>query len=515
MEVLVNGLNGIIWSPVLVYLCLGAGLFFTLKTSGVQFTMIKEMIRLLLGKDIKDIKNEEKSKDSISGFEAMCMSVSGRVGTGNIAGVATAISLGGPGSIFWLWVISLLGAASSYVESTLGQLYKEKFEGGYRGGPAYYFKKGLLGGKTWYGNLFALSTVLAMLICMPSVQSNVIAGSLKTAIGIPQWITGLIIVGFLCLIIFGGAKRIAKFAGVVVPFMAVAYIIVAVTVLAINAGEIIPSLTLIVESAFGKEEAFAGIAGAAISWGVKRGIYSNEAGQGTGPASAAAAEVSHPAKQGLIQAFSIYIDSIFVCTATALMIIITGAYKVFEGVTGKIIYEGKGAISSMNIETIGAANTSAALDVSIGYGAYIVAIAIIFFAFTTLLAFFWNGDTALVYLTNGNKQRNKIRFILKLVFLGFTFSGSVVAGGMAWTLGDIGIGIMAWINIVGILIMHKPAIICLKDYKLRIKENREDDWDFNPNKIGIKGNFSVWDDLRKEEREKDIIFQDGLVELNA
>ncbi len=506
MEVLINGLNGIIWSPVLVYLCLGAGLFFTLKTSGVQFMMIKEMIRLLLG---KDVTNEERSKDSISGFEAMCMSVSGRVGTGNIAGVATAIALGGPGSIFWLWMISLLGAASSYVESTLGQLYKEKFEGGYRGGPAYYFKKGLLGGKAWYGNLFALSTVLAMLICMPSTQSNVIAGSLKTAVGVPEWITGTVIVGFLCVIVFGGAKRLAKFAGIVVPFMAVIYIIIAVVVLALNAGDIIPSLTLIVKSAFGKEEAFAGIAGAAISWGVKRGIYSNEAGQGTGPASAAAADTSHPAKQGLIQAFSIYIDSIFVCTATALMIIITGAYKVFDGVTGKTIYAGKGATASMSMGTVGAANTSTALDIGIGYGAYIVAIAIVFFAFTTLLAFFWNGDTALVYLTKGSEKGKKIRFVLKLVYLGFTFSGSVAAGGMAWTFGDIGIGIMAWINIVGILIMHKPAIACLKDYKLRMKENREDEWDFNPNQIGIEGDFAVWDEIRREGRET-VIPQEGI-----
>ena len=279
----------------------------------------------------------------------------------------------------------------------------------------------------------------------------------------------------------------------------VLYIIIAVIVLALNAGDIIPSLTLIVKSAFGRHEAFAGIAGAAISWGVKRGIYSNEAGQGTGPASAAAAETSHPAKQGLVQAFSIYIDSIFVCTATALMIIITGAYKVFDGV-GNAIYTGKGATSSMSMGTVGAANTSTALDIGIGYGAYIVAIAIVFFAFTTLLAFFWNGDTALVYLTNGSAKGKKIRFVLKLVFLGFTFSGSIAAGGMAWTFGDIGIGIMAWINIVGILIMHKPAIDCLKDYKLRMKENREDDWDFNPNQIGIQGEFAVWDEIRREGR---------------
>jgi len=504
MENLVNLLNSIVWSPVLIYLCLGAGLFFTLKTSGVQFMMIKEMIRLLLGKDVKE---GERSKDSISGFEALCMSVSARVGTGNIAGVATAISLGGPGSIFWLWMISLLGAASSYIESTLGQLYKEKFEGGYRGGPSYYFQKGLLGGKTWYGNLFALSTILAMLICMPSTQSHVIAGTFKVAAGVPQWVTGLIIVGLLCVIILGGAKRLATFAGIVVPFMAVAYVIIAVIVLALNAGNIIPTLTLIVKSAFGREEAFAGIVGSAVSWGVKRGVYSNEAGQGTGPGAAAAADTSHPAKQGLVQAFSIYIDSIFICTATALMIIITGAYKVFDG-TGKAIYAGKGATASMSVGTVGAANTSTALDIGIGYGAYIVAIAIAFFAFTSLLGFFWNGETALIYLTKDSQKGKKIRYILMFIFFGCTFLGSLLAGGMAWTVGDIGIGTMAWINIIGILIMHKPAIACLKDYKLRLKEGRADNWDFNPNEIGIEGEFAVWDEIRKEERGGVIVGQD-------
>ena len=497
MENLINQLNGIIWSPMLVYLCLGAGLFFTIKIGGAQFLMIKEMIRLLLGNDIKP---GEKSKDSISGFEAMCMSVSGRVGTGNIAGVATAIALGGPGSIFWLWVISLLGAASSYVESTLGQLYKEKFEKGYRGGPAYYFKKGLLGGKTWYGNLFAIVTVTGMSLFMPSVQANVIAGSMQNAIGLPTWVSGLGIITLLAIIIFGGAKRIAKFAGVVVPFMAIAYIIIALIVLALNIGDIIPSLSLIVRSAFGQEEAFAGIVGAAIMWGVKRGIYSNEAGQGTGPASAAAAETSHPAKQGLIQAFSIYIDSIFVCTATALMIIITGAYKVFSP-NGKEIYSGLGTTAEMTASNIGSLNTTVALDAGIGYGAYIVAITIMFFAFTTILAYFWNGDSAAIYLFEKKAYGKIIRKMLNVVFLVFAFLGSIMSGGMAWTLGDIGVGMMAWVNIIGILIMYKPTIICLKDYQTRLKNGTQDNWDFNPNKIGIEGNFELWDDIRINGRD--------------
>lgn len=481
----IDWLNGIVWSPFLVYLCLGAGFFFSIKIGFSQITMLKEMIRLLF--------DSNGSDDGVSSFEAVCMAVSGRVGTGNIAGVATAISLGGPGSIFWLWIISLLGAASSYVESTLAQIYKEKFQGGYRGGPSYYFNRGLFGGNKLYGHLFGLATLLAMGIFLPGVQSNTIASSVHAAFGISPIFTGAIICGVLISIILGGAKRIAKFASIVVPFMAIAYIIIALIILVINSDKIIPSFALIIKSAFGAEQAFAGMLGAAVSWGVKRGIYSNEAGQGTGPASAAAAEVSHPAKQGLVQAFSIYIDSIFVCTATALTIIITGAYKVFDP-NGKAIFSGIGATKVMTNASIGPLNTAKALDIGLGGGAYIVAIAIIFFAFTTILAYFWQGETALIYFTdNKNQYLNKI-FIF--IFLGFTFYGTTTSGGAAWTFGDIGVGLMAWINIIGILCMHKPAIICLKDYKLRLKEGRENDWDFNPKSLGINGTTGVWEELR-------------------
>ncbi len=488
MEGFINGLNGIVWHNSLVYLCLGAGLFFTIVTKFAQVRFIKEMVRLLF--------DNSGSEEGVSSFEAVCMAVSGRVGTGNIAGVATAIALGGPGAIFWLWVISILGGASSFIESTLGQLYKEEVNGEYRGGPAYYFKRGLFGkGNKAYGTAFAGATLLAMGIFLPGVQSNTIAGSVHTAFGVNPYVTGGVIVAVLAAIIIGGAKRIGKFAGVVVPFMAAAYIIVALIILATNLGEIIPSLKLIVASAFGGgHAALGGMVGSAISWGVKRGIYSNEAGQGTGPASAAAAEVNHPAKQGLVQAFSIYIDSIFVCTATALMIIITGAYKVFDA-AGNTLFEGELASDLMTRSSIGPYNTAAAIDAGIGAGAYIVAISIIFFAFTTILAYFWNGDTALMYFTDGKSKAADM--IFKVFFLGFTFFGATTTGGMAWTLGDIGVGIMAWINIVGILLMYKPAVACLRDYEQRMVEGRTNDNDFNPEAIGILNTSGVWEKKRK------------------
>jgi len=488
METFINTLNGIVWHNSLIYLCLGGGLFFTIVTKGAQMRLIKEMVRLLFDKG--------DSETGVSSFEAVCMAVSGRVGTGNIAGVATAIALGGPGAIFWLWVISILGGASSFIESTLGQLYKEEVHGGYRGGPSYYFKRGLFGkGHKGYGTAFAGATLLAMGIFLPGVQSNTIATSVNNAFGISPMITGIVIVVVIAAIIVGGAKRIAKFAGVVVPFMAAAYILVAVIILAMNAGDIIPSLQLIVSSAFGGNAALGGMVGAAITWGVKRGIYSNEAGQGTGPASAAAAEVNHPAKQGLVQAFSIYIDSIFVCTATALMIIITGAYKVFDS-AGNTIFTGAAASDTMTSSSIGPLNTAAAIDAGIGAGAYIVAISIIFFAFTTILAYFWNGDTALVYFTDGKSKVAELVF--KGFFLAFTFYGTMATGGMAWTLGDIGVGLMAWINIVGILMMYKPAVACLKDYELRMKEGRTEENDFDPEALGIMNTSGVW----KKKMEK-------------
>lgn len=486
----INGLNGIVWSPFLVYLCLGAGLFFSIKIGFSQITMLKEMVRLMF--------DPNDSEDGVSSFEAVCMAVSGRVGTGNIAGVATAIALGGPGSIFWLWVISILGAASSYIESTLAQIYKERFQDGYRGGPSYYFKRGLFGGKKLYGHLFGVATLLAMGIFLPGVQSNTIASSVHTAFGVAPAISGVAICLVLGAIVIGGAKRIAKFASIVVPFMAIAYVLIALIILVLNYDQIIPSFALIIKSAFGAQSAFAGLVGTAVSWGVKRGIYSNEAGQGTGPASAAAAEVSHPAKQGLVQAFSIYIDSVFVCTATALMIIITGAYKVFDP-TGNVIFSGANATVTMTKASIGPLNTSAAIDIGLGAGAYIVAISIIFFAFTTILAYYWQGETALIYFTDNKSPILKKIFIV--LFLVFTFYGSINTGGAAWTFGDIGVGLMAWINIVGILLMYKPAIACLKDYKQRLKEGRENDWDFDPKVLGIENTTGVWADLRKKHKK--------------
>lgn len=290
MESIIYALNDIIWSNALIVLCLGVGIYFSIVTKFLQIRYFKEMIKLLFG--------GESSDKGVTSFQAFAIAISGRVGTGNIAGVAAAIAMGGPGAIFWMWIIAFLGSASAFIEATLGQMFKEVKNGQYRGGPAFYIEKGL--GIKWYAILFAFATILSTAFFLPGVQSNSIAISVENAFDVPVWITGLAICVFLALIIFGGVKRIGKVAQIVVPFMAAAYIIMAIIIMALNITEIPGVIKLIVTSAFNADATFGGIFGMAISWGIKRGIYSNEAGQGTAPHAAAAAEVSHPVKQGLV-----------------------------------------------------------------------------------------------------------------------------------------------------------------------------------------------------------------------
>ena len=318
MNEIVNAINGVIWSPALIYLCLGVGLYFSLRSRFLQLRHMKEMVRLMF---------QGKGNDAgVSSFQALSMTLAGRVGTGNIAGVATAITFGGPGALFWMWMVAFLGASSAFVESTLGQVYKEKINGEYRGGPAFYIEKGL--GMKWYAWTFAIATIFACGVLLPGVQANSIGSSLQTAFDIDPNVTAAGLALLLGFIIFGGVKRIANFASTVVPFMALGYIIVACVIIALNIGQLPGVILLIWKSAFGMEAGFGAILGLAIMWGVKRGVYSNEAAQGTGPHASSAAAVSHPAKQGLVQAFSVYIDTLFVCSATGFMLLITGLYNV-------------------------------------------------------------------------------------------------------------------------------------------------------------------------------------------
>ena len=499
MQDLVNNINGYIWSSYLIYLCLGAGLFFTLLTRFVQLRQISEMWRLLV--------TGKSSDQGISSFQALAVSLSGRVGAGNIAGVAAAIGFGGPGAVFWMWVVAFFGAATAYIESTNAQIYKEEHDGKYHGGPAYYIEKAM--GQKWYAWIFAISTILATGVLLPTVQSNTIgsaveqvflnSGSIETAIGLISYAklyTATAIVLLLGFIIFGGIRRIANFTQVVVPFMAFAYILISLIIIGLNITQLPNAFMLIINDAFSPMAGF----GAAIGWGVKRGVYSNEAGQGTGPHAAAAAEVEHPAQQGLVQAFSVYIDTLFVCSATAFMIIITGAYNVHGAGDAFIVQH-----VASDIAANGPEFTQIAVDsVFTGIGKPFVALALFFFAFTTILAYYFIAENNIYYIKRTFKLPGAV-FMLKVVIMIATFYGTVKAANIAWGLGDIGVGIMAWLNIVGIIIIFfisKPAIKALKDYEKQQKA-KVDKYIFDPQKLGIS-NATFWEEKLAKSQLKNV-----------
>jgi AGCS family alanine or glycine:cation symporter len=490
VQEIVNTINSYIWSPYLIYLCLGTGVFFSILTRFAQVRHFREMWRLLM--------SGKSSDKGISPFQALAVSLSGRVGTGNIAGVAAAIGFGGPGAVFWMWVVAFLGAATAYIESTNAQIFKEEEDGQYRGGPAYYIEKAL--GQKWYAWTFAIATIVACGLMLPMVQSNGIGNAVEAVFGTGSMVntflgeisstkiytaTGIVIL--LGFIIFGGVKRIANFTQVVVPFMALAYIIIAVVIIGLHLDQLPKVFMMIINDAFTPMAGF----GAAIGWGVKRGVYSNEAGQGTGPHAAAAAEVDHPAQQGLVQAFSVYIDTLFVCSATAFMILITQSYNVQ--------LEGSSTFIVQNLAADIAANSplytqNAVESVFTGIGKPFIAIALFFFAFTTILAYYFIAENNISYIKR-TFNIPALTFFLKVMIMSATFYGTVKAADVAWGMGDIGVGMMAWLNIIGIIaifFMSKPAIKALKDYERQQKEGVKE-YTFDPKALGIK-NADFWED---------------------
>jgi len=485
MDQVVNFLNDIIWSKALVYLCLGAGIYFSILMKFPQVRLIKDMVGQLAA--------GQESKRGVSSLQSFSMALGGRVGTGNIAGVATAIGFGGPGAVFWMWAIAFLGAGSAYIEAALAQVYKEEMDGEYRGGPQYYIEKGL--GMRWFGIVFAIAAIISMGFFLPGIQSNSIALAMHTAFGIPVYVSGGVVAVLLALIIFGGVRRIGKVAEIMVPFMAVAYILVALVVIVMNIDKVPAVFSLIFSSAFSTSSAFGAIIGQAVMWGVKRGIYSNEAGQGTGPMAAAAASVSHPAKQGLVQAFSVYVDTLFVCSATAFMILITGMYTTSDG-AGGFLYSNP----ALEGAAPGPIFTQAALDSLLpgtGFGNIFVAVALFFFAFSTIMAYYYYCESNVAYLARTMKNHKMVFNITRVVLLIMVVYGSVNSAGTAWALGDVGVGLMAWLNIIAIIALTKPGLATLRDYERQRKLGI--DPVFEPSKLGIK-NAEIWDEINERNR---------------
>ena len=484
-ERIIETVNDWVWSYPLVGLCLLAGLYFSFGTRFVQVRRFGEMARLLFSTD-------KKQKTGITSFQAFAMALSGRVGTGNIVGVATAIGFGGPGAIVWMWIIAFLGAGSAFAEATLAQIFKENHNGEYRGGPAYYIEKGLKA--KWLAVIFAAFAVVACGVLLPPVQANGIADSFANTLEInPAWI-GIIVALLIGIVIIGGVQRIANVAQVVAPFMAILYILLSIVVLVIHASEVPAVFGNMIQSAFGMNEVFGGILGSTIAWGVKRGIYSNEAGQGTAPIVAAAAKVNHPVKQGLVQAFSVYVDTLLVCTATAVMILACNTYNVYiedvnTGENVRIFTSTVDSVAQLNEPTV--AYTSAAISTLLSgkIGGIVVSIALFFFAFTTIMAYYYYAETNLVYLFGKGRKEKTLIWVLRVLLIIAVFYGSINKPGFIWKIGDIGVGTMAWINIIAILLLSRIPFKALRSYERQKKAGKEPE--FDPDELNIK-NADFW-----------------------
>ena len=447
MIAIINFLNTIFWGYVLIYGLLAVGIYFTVRLGFIQFRHFGEMIRCVIG-------SREVDKDGISPFQALTVSLASRVGTGNIAGVAVAITLGGPGAIFWMWMVALVGMATAYSESMLAQLYKEHGPGGmYRGGPAFYIKKGL--GQGWLASIFAVALIIAFGLIFNAVQSNSIAEAASGATGISKVWVGVAVAALTGIIIFGAIPQIARVAEFVVPFMAGAYLLAAIWVLITNITEVPGVLGHIVSSAFGLQEAAGGVAGgmaAAMLNGVRRGLFSNEAGMGSAPNIAAVAvpDPHHPASQGFVQALGVFIDTILVCTATAVMILLSGAIPSAEN-TGVVL-------------------TQAALGEHFGgFGHYFVAIAIFFFAFTSIIGNYAYAENAIIFLGHGSPAPV---MALRVGVMGMVIWGAIQQVQTVFDFADASMGLMATINLIAIVALSGTVAYVTQDYLRQRREGK-------------------------------------------
>ena len=460
--------NDFIWTYILIAMLIVLGLYFTFKTKFVQFRYFKEMFRLL-----GDGASGEKKEGSISSFQAFCISTASRVGTGNIAGIAMAIVAGGPGSVFWMWLIALVGSASSFVESTLAQIYKVKDEGSFRGGPAYYIEQGL--GSKKMGILFSVLITICFGFIFNAVQSNTITAAFNNAFGFNRLVVGIVLAAITGIIIFGGVHRVAKVSEIIVPIFAVLYILVSLFVVFININEIPNILKMIFESAFGLREMSVGTIGGMILVGIKRGLFSNEAGMGSAPNAAATADVTHPVKQGLIQTLGVFTDTIVICSCTAFMI---------------LLYPGYSTAGLEGIEL-----TQAALSSQIGpIGNAFIAICILLFAFSSIVGNYYYGESNIEFIS-GNKT---VLNLFRAVVVGMVLFGSVAKVAIVWDLADVFMGLMAIINLIAISLLGKYAFIALNDYTKQKKAGIKDPVFVASNIKGLE-KVSQWQ-AEKEEK---------------
>ncbi len=454
LNMIITEVNDFLWTYILIAVLVGCGLWFTWRTRFVQFRMLKEMIRLLGDSSVKHPGHKH-----ISSFQAFAVSVATRVGTGNLAGVATAIAIGGPGAVFWMWIIALIGSATAFVESTLAQLFKLRHKDSFIGGPAYYIQKGMH--NRWMSALFAILITITFGLSYNSIQSNTICQAMNEAFGWNQVLTGIVLVMMSLAIVFGGIQRIAKVSSVIVPVMAIGYFILAFVIVLMNIHLMPHVFKVIISNAFGLEQITGGGLGATMMNGIKRGLFSNEAGEGSAPNVAATASVSHPVKQGLIQALGVFTDTLLVCSCTAFIILISGLYS--------------------HPELNGIALTQSALQSEIGSsGPIFIAIAIFLFAFSSIIGNYYYGEANIRFLfgrkeENNNGKLKSILFIYRLCSGGvLVMFGALASLEIVWNLGDLCMALLTACNLIAILVLGKYAFKLLKDYQQQKKNGIKD-----------------------------------------
>lgn len=479
MQSFIDLLNSIIWNQWFIYGIVVVGAFFTIAFGGLQIRNFGAMIR--------ELRESARSTTGIQPVQALLISLSARLGTGNIAGVATAIALGGPGAVVWMWIAAALGMATAFAEGVLAQVYKERHGDEFRGGPGYYLSKGT--GWNILGVIYAVCIFLAYTIFIPGTQSNAITQTAYHAWGLPMWAGGLIVVALMIIISAGGVKRFATFSQAAVPFMAGAYVLAAIVIVLFNLDALPGMFALMFSSAFGQDAAFGGMIGAAIAWGVKRGVYSNEAGEGTAAHAAAAANTSHPAKQGLIQSLGVFIDTMLLCSITAIMVLATNTYNVVDA-AGNVVVEYLPGVEP------GAAYPQAAVDSLLpGFGNSFVAVIVFFFAFTTLLYYVFASEINAHRLFG---QKPYWKWICIAIIAVMSFYGGITESNLVWAMGDVGVGLMTWVNMFGLLVLTPLVRKVLKDY--RTQRDQGLDPVFDPVALGIK-NADYWEELAREREQ--------------
>ncbi|WP_234042956.1 alanine/glycine:cation symporter family protein [Actinomyces weissii] len=450
--------SGYLYGGFLAWMLILAGLYFTVRTRGLQFRYLGHMV-----KAIADARESDEVEGSISSFQAFAIGVASRVGTGNIVGVAIAITMGGPGAVFWMWVVALVGMATGFIEATLAQLFKTSHpSGSFRGGPAYYISQGL--GSRFWGSVFAVVITFVFGFAYEATQANTIANTIKGSFGVEPWVTGVVLVVLSAPIVFRGIKQVATFTEWLAPFMAGLYALIAVIVLVLNLGAIPYAFLAIIEGAFGLNQAFAGVAGgmyAAALNGVKRGLFSNEAGQGSVPNAAATATTAHPVNQGFIQSLGVFVDTIIVCTATALIILLAGVY---DPATTAAMGETAAKEAAGTLTTT---SVAAALG---GWSKYLMTFIIFVFAYTSLLGNYTYAEVNVDFLSRKEGARH---YWLRSMILVATFVGSVSTLNFVWTLSDVAMGLMAVINILAILLLGRWAFGALRDWEAQRKAHLE------------------------------------------